>query len=75
MKHDTDEIRIFEQLIVDQKEYETGMIPGVLPTLDIVPFGEHWLAVMPRYVCGAGTLLMESDFSWKLGTKFRSAMV
>lgn len=44
----TDEQRIFNLLLEEQKTRKDMMIPGILPTLDLLPFSGHWLAVMPR---------------------------
>ena len=48
VKNATDEQRIFEMLLQEQNTREDKFIPGILPTLDLLPFGGHWLAVMPR---------------------------
>ncbi|KAF8911930.1 hypothetical protein CPB85DRAFT_1303102 [Mucidula mucida] len=36
------------------------MIPGILPILDMLPFGGHWLAVMPRWGDTVGSPWFES---------------
>ncbi len=44
----SEESRILHLLFDAQKLRDERMIPGILPILDMLPFGGHWLAIMPR---------------------------
>ncbi len=50
LRNNCPEHRVFKIILDKQASYPMKRIPGIVPVLDVIPFGEHWLAVMPRFV-------------------------
>ena len=48
IKKESDHYNIINMLFKEQSKYPGKRIRGMLPILDILPFGGHWLLVMPR---------------------------
>ncbi|KAF8910399.1 hypothetical protein CPB85DRAFT_1182406, partial [Mucidula mucida] len=50
LRNNGPEHRVFKIILDKQASYPMKRIPGIVPILDLIPFGGHWLAVMPRFV-------------------------
>ncbi|KAF9461809.1 hypothetical protein BDZ94DRAFT_1310301 [Collybia nuda] len=43
------EIQVLQTLFKKQKLFAENAVPGIIPIIDLLPFGGHWLVVMPRW--------------------------
>lgn len=65
---DSSEIQILQLLFKKQKLFTGNIIPGLVPILDLLPFGGHWLVVMPRFVKFLTYGIIISDPASQLGS-------